>query len=193
MARTYRSNKELLLMEIVKLEIETDQSVIEQVIQVHQNRLPRLPVPSLADTGLKYLDTVEPLVLPFQYQVAQENVRDFIEGQGKELYEKLLLRNQTEPYSWLETWWNEKAYFEYRERLPINVSFQMEFPDCSEDTRGEDRGAHLIFLILLFRDRLESGEIEPEVISGNQNCMNAYTKFFNACRIPKYGKDYTVC
>lgn len=87
----------------------------------YQRSLPHLPVPTLASTTSKYLETVQPHLTPEQYKKTKEAVESFAGSElaGK-LQERLLQRaGDVEKHpNWLAEWWNEAAYMGYRGMPP---------------------------------------------------------------------------
>lgn len=54
-----------------------------------QDKLPKLPIPDLASTCDKYLQALRPLQTPRERAETEHAVRDFLEGDGPDLQEKL--------------------------------------------------------------------------------------------------------
>ena len=70
----------------------------------YDDQLPALPVPSLENTLNKYLDTVRPHVSEDEFVETEKLVREFEQGNGKELHGRLLEYAKTKR-NWLEEWW----------------------------------------------------------------------------------------
>ena len=82
----------------------------------YEKSLPKLPVPSLAETASKYLKSVRPLLSDHEFQNTENAVREFVKpgGIGEKLQTKLVRRAQDPDYkNWLAEWWDEAAYMEY--------------------------------------------------------------------------------
>lgn len=80
----------------------------------YQNSLPHLPVPTIASTTAKYLESVQPHLTPDQFAKTKVAVEDFASSKlAKELQERLIKRADGST-SWLSEWWNEAAYMGYR-------------------------------------------------------------------------------
>lgn len=54
-----------------------------------QDKLPKLPIPELADTAKKYLEALRPLQSHREHIETQNAVEDFLQNDGPELQEKL--------------------------------------------------------------------------------------------------------
>ena len=120
----------------------------------YQAKLPRLPVPELAHTTALYLKSVEPLLTPTQLANTRNIVADFAKagGLGEELTRRLRERAKAAPRSWLIEWWNELAYFGYRDSVVINVSYFFLFKDDPRFPTQTGRAASLVQASLKFRD-----------------------------------------
>ena len=120
----------------------------------YQAQLPRLPVPELAHTAALYLKSVEPLLTPTQLANTRNIVADFTKpgGLGEELTRRLRERAKTAPRSWFIDWWNELAYFAYRDPVVINVSYFFLFKDDERFRTQTGRAASLVQASLKFRD-----------------------------------------
>jgi carnitine O-acetyltransferase len=123
-----------------------------------ERSLPNLPVPSLASTAAKYLESVRPHVTPAAYDKTKRAMEEFVASdQGKELQRRLEAR-AAEPGrdNWLADWWNESAYMGYRDPVVVNVSyFYVHLDDKRVKTQAR-RAAMLLTNLLVFRDLLET-------------------------------------
>lgn len=89
----------------------------------YERSLPRLPVPTLESTAAKYLESVEPLLTPQEFQETQKAVHSFVTSDlGTELQQRLLAR-AAEPgrASWISDWWSDAAYMGYRDPVVVFV------------------------------------------------------------------------
>lgn len=98
-----------------------------------QKSLPQLPVPALGDTVQRLKESLRPLAWnEKEYNESIEKVDHFANNQGEELQRRLLER-QAQTQHWLEDWWDDGAYFTYRD----SVSQVMRYgPLCN---RSHDR------------------------------------------------------
>lgn len=55
----------------------------------HQDKLPKLPIPELADSCKKYLAAIKPLQSPREHSDSRQAVQEFLRIEGPELQEKL--------------------------------------------------------------------------------------------------------
>ncbi|KAJ1914054.1 hypothetical protein H4219_004943 [Mycoemilia scoparia] len=82
--------------------------------------LPRLPIPSLANTLARYLDSVKPLLSDDELKNTTNIVKAFGKQHGPGEYLQNLLRRwdaEQHPKTWLELWWLEAAYLSSRDPL----------------------------------------------------------------------------
>ncbi|XP_065348241.1 peroxisomal carnitine O-octanoyltransferase [Cloeon dipterum] len=78
--------------------------------------LPKLPVPELGKTIKKYLESVRPHVDDAAFKKTEAIAKQFENGVGKSLHEKLLERAKTEN-NWVSKYWDQYAYLVLREPL----------------------------------------------------------------------------
>ena len=124
----------------------------------YQASLPHLPVPPLASTLAKYLETVRPHLTPSEYAHSESTVRAFgASSQAAKLQRRLEAR-AAEPatVNWLADWWNETAYMAYRDPVVVNVSYfyvHVADPAIRDAPR---RAATLLKAMLPFRTLVET-------------------------------------
>jgi len=124
----------------------------------YQTSLPHLPVPPLASTLAKYLETIRPHLTPSEYAHSESTVRAFgASAQAAELQRRLEAR-AAEPatVNWLADWWNETAYMGYRDPVVVNVSYfyvHVADPAIRDAPR---RAATLLKAMLPFRTLVET-------------------------------------
>jgi len=131
----------------------------------YQASLPHLPVPPLASTLAKYLETVRPHLTPSEYAHSESAVRAFgASAQAAELQRRLEARAAaaaaaepaTAVVNWLADWWNETAYMAYRDPVVVNVSYfyvHVADPAIRDAPR---RAATLLKAMLPFRTLVET-------------------------------------
>ena len=158
----------------------------------YEKSLPKLPVPSLAETASKYLKSVRPLLSDHEFQNTENAVREFVKpgGIGEKLQTKLVRRAQDPDYkNWLAEWWDEAAYMEYRDPVVMFVSYFY----CHKDDRNRklpaQRAAALTKAALSFKREIDEGTLEPDYMRKAPIAMSSFRYMFNTCRIPQEGKD----
>lgn len=165
------------------------------VLFQHQASLPTLPVPTLQETLSKYLRTVQPLVTEDEWAMTKKKVDAFLhEGVGNTLQARLLERAEktNKTSSWLYDWWNEYAYFGYRDPTVIHVNYFFHFQDDPRRTCPLARSASLIQAIVAFREKVVTQTLEPEMARHAPLCSIQYQAMFHACRIPSKPSDHVL-
>ncbi|KAJ7643971.1 acyltransferase ChoActase/COT/CPT [Roridomyces roridus] len=156
-----------------------------------QASLPRLPVPTLASTAAKYLESTRPHLTSAEFARTEAAVNDFVSSPlAAQLQERLQAR-AAEPgmLSWLSEWWNDVAYMGYRDPVVVFVSYFYVHLNDPLRTTPAARAASLVKAILPFRSMVESKELEPEKVKGAPLCMASYKWLFHACRYPVKPSD----
>ena len=82
-----------------------------------EKSLPNLPVPSIASTAAKYLETVRPHLTDAEYTETRKAVDEFVSSSHVAELQKRLQKRAEGTDSWLSEWWNDAAYMGYRECL----------------------------------------------------------------------------
>lgn len=123
-----------------------------------QASLPRLPVPPLASTVSKYLETVKPHLSEAEYANTVASTRTFLASPLAADLQRRLEARAADPTmkNWLADWWNEAAYMGYRDPVVVFVNY---FYVHIDDPRRRDpakRGASLLKAVLAFRALTES-------------------------------------
>lgn len=158
-----------------------------------EDSLPRLPVPSLEETGKRYLKSVHPLLNSQEYEATKQAVEKFTKsgGQGEVLQQRLIeRRDNPEHKNWIHEWWNSAAYLAYRDPVVPYVSY---FYSHRDDRRRRDpakRAAAISTAVLEFKKQVDDGSLEPEYMRKEPMAMSSYWWMFNACRIPAKPEDY---
>ncbi|KAJ5718780.1 Carnitine O-acetyltransferase [Penicillium malachiteum] len=158
-----------------------------------EDSLPRLPVPSLEETGRRYLKSVHPLVSKAEYEHTRKAVEAFIRpgGEGETLQKRLLERAANPKINnWLAEWWNQAAYLAYRDPVIPYVSYFYSYRDDRERRDPAKRAAAITTAALEFKKQVDDGSLEPEYMRGQPMAMSSYEYMFNCCRIPADGEDF---
>jgi carnitine O-acetyltransferase len=167
----------------------------------YQSVLPRLPVPDLSSTVVKYLKSVRPLLKDEDFsRVCAVAFQSVTSEQGRKLQEKLVERAKSKPdSSWLIDWWNDWCYLTDREPLVFFVSYFYAFKDVlgyiRQDTNGPAQSAVAAALVhhaIGFRSEFLAGTLPPDMSGNKPQCMAQYAYLFNSCRVPGVEKDHYV-
>lgn len=123
-----------------------------------QASLPKLPVPTLASTGAKYIESVRPHLTSSEFATTQSTVNEFLKSSQAAELQKRLEARAAEPglKSWLSDWWNDAAYMGYRDPVVVNVSYYYVHVQDKRRRDGPKRAASLIKAMLPFRELVET-------------------------------------
>ncbi|KAL4938927.1 hypothetical protein BDV06DRAFT_199888 [Aspergillus oleicola] len=158
-----------------------------------EDSLPRLPVPSLEETGRRYLKSVHAVVSEAEYENTKKAVEEFVRpgGAGQKLQERLLARAADPKHkNWLIEWWNQAAYLGYRDPVIPYVSYFYSYIDDRARRDPAKRAAAITTAALEFKSQVDDGSIEPEYLRKIPQAMSSYEYMFNCCRIPANPADY---
>ena len=160
-----------------------------------EESLPRLPVPSLAETSKRYLKSVHPLLTKPEYEQTVKVVQEFIKpgNIGEELQKRLQARRDDPNHkNWIHDWWNDAAYLTYRDPVVPYVSYFYSHRDDRRRRSPTKRAAAITSAVLEFKKQVDGGTLEPEYMKKLPISMDSYKWMFNACRIPANPADYPV-
>lgn len=161
----------------------------------YQESLPRLPVPTLEETAVKYLRSVVPLATPDEFARTESAVKEFIRpgGIGQELQKKLEAKAaDPKTKNWLYEWWNDGAYLTYRDPVVPYVSYFYSHKDDKLRKNPATRAAAITTAALSFKAQVDSKTLEPEYMKKLPLCMDSYKYMFNVSRLPIEGRDDAI-
>jgi carnitine O-acetyltransferase len=143
----------------------------------YENSLPKLPVPSLAETAAKYLKSVRPLVSPQEFAETEAAVKEFVApgGVGEKLQTKLVRRAQDpDCKNWLASWWDDAAYLEYRDPVVMFVSYFYSHKDDRHRKLPAQRAAALTKAALSFKRMVDTDTLEPDYMRKAPIAMSSF-------------------
>ncbi|KAI9168497.1 hypothetical protein H9P43_007869 [Blastocladiella emersonii ATCC 22665] len=173
----------------------------------NQDKLPRLPIPSLEATLAKYRRTLEPLYGAAELARTDAAIKQALEsGQLAELQRRLEAYDRTQPNSWLESWWYNLAYLSWRVPLMINSNWWMFVRDdhlpyvgaIKRVAKGTftdvqvRRAAGLVSNLVNYKELIDAEKIPAESTKAGPLCMDQYRHMFGVTRVPKEGMDVLV-
>ncbi|KAF9969969.1 Carnitine O-acetyltransferase mitochondrial [Actinomortierella ambigua] len=172
----------------------------------NQSIIPRLPIPSLAETAARYKRSLLPILSEADYTRAEKAVDEFVKpgGLGDTLQTRLKEMDRTEKNSWLETIWLNKGYLEWREPSMINVNWWAQFKDSPTFNLEQSpahgvisdvqlqRAANYTSSLLNFNDKVNQQTLPPEYQRSTPLCMNQYKNQFGAYRVAELPRDRIV-
>uniref|UniRef100_A0A3Q3W1U5 Choline/carnitine acyltransferase domain-containing protein n=1 Tax=Mola mola TaxID=94237 RepID=A0A3Q3W1U5_MOLML len=161
---------------------------------VHQEGLPKLPVPPLKQTFERYLATLEPIVSEEELEHTRKLVDEFLKGGVGERLQKSLERRARKTDNWLSEWWMQSAYLDCRMPVAVCTSPGVVLPRMHfQDRQGQMRfAAKLIAGVLEFKKMIDTETLPMEYLSGKPLCMDQYYQILSSCRIPGPKRDTVV-
>ncbi|MEQ0564269.1 choline/carnitine O-acyltransferase [Amycolatopsis sp. NEAU-NG30] len=148
----------------------------------NEDRLPRVPLPTLEDSGRRFLEWCAPLLTPEELAETEAAVAAFLSGPGPELQARLEEYDRSPGVrSWLDTFWPYR-YLGRRDRIALNANFFFLF---QESPLGQvERAAELTASAVDYKLRLDEELVPPVVLRGAPQSMVQHKFLFSATRIP---------
>lgn len=155
----------------------------------NEERLPRVPLPTLDETCERFLEWCGPLLTADERARTESALASFARpgGPGRRLHAALERYEAGEGVdSWLDTFWPYR-YLGRRDRIALNANFFFLFKE-SPDGQVE-RAAGLVAGALDYKLRLDREEIPPVVQRGRPLSMAQNRYLFSTTRIPGAEQD----
>ncbi|KAM9822477.1 carnitine O-acetyltransferase-like [Syngnathus typhle] len=167
---------------------------IQERSLVHQEGLPKLPVPPLKQTCDHYLAALEPIVSEEELEHTRQLVEEFLKGGVGDRLQKRLERRARKTDNWLSEWWMQSAYLDCRMPVAVYTSPGVVLPRMHfQDRQGQMRfAAKLIAGVLEFKKMIDSDTLPVEYLSKKPLCMDQYYQILSSCRIPGPKRDTVV-
>ena len=129
-----------------------------------QQSLPKLPLPTLADTLERLLYATRPITSVEEQSEVAALAADFRSSVGTGLQEALIARDKARYSSFIAEPWFE-LYLKDRRPLLLNSNPQLTFKDEEEAGRATQvgRAARLVHAATTFHRTLERGLLEPDI------------------------------
>lgn len=149
-----------------------------------QDKLPKLPIPDLADTCRRYIESLHPLQTPRERAETRFAVDEFLKADGPELQEKLKQYAQGKT-SYIEQFWYD-SYLNYDNPVVLNLNpfFLLEDDPTPARNNQVTRAASLVVSSLEFVRAVRKEELKPDKIKGTPLCMYQYSRLFGTARVP---------
>lgn len=154
-----------------------------------EDALPRVPLPTLADSCSRFLDWCAPLLTAAERVATRGAVDGFARtgGDGERLHAELA-RYDAAPgaHSWLDTFWPYR-YLGRRDRIALNANFFFLF---EESRLGQvDRAAALVEGIVAYKAGIDDESLAPAQGRGGPLSMVQHRYLFSSTRIPGVDRD----
>ncbi|XP_069485554.1 carnitine O-palmitoyltransferase 1, muscle isoform [Ambystoma mexicanum] len=155
-----------------------------------QTSLPKLPVPPIAKTIQRYLESVRPLLDDEQYNRMEMLAKEFKKDDAPRLQKYLLLKSWWAT-NYVSDWWEEYIYLRGRGPIMVNSNYYaMDFLYVTPTSRQASRAGNAVHSILVYRRRLDREEIPPMMAMGLvPMCSYQMERIFNTTRIPGVETD----
>ncbi|MFI0445673.1 choline/carnitine O-acyltransferase [Actinomadura sp. 6N118] len=162
----------------------------------NEDHLPRVPLPSLDDSGKRLIEWCAPLLTPDELAETENALASFLrpDGPGRKLHAALAEYDASEGvHSWLDTFWPYR-YLGRRDRIALNANFFFLFQDSvqlfQDSGQGQvERAAGLIAAALNYKAQLDDERIPPIVQRGQALTMEQNKFLFSTTRIPGAVQD----
>lgn len=165
-----------------------------------QNKLPRLPIPSLEDTLHKFSSVVMPALLTEEERKQMNrSIAEFLNGDGPKLQQALIDYEKEgiesgDIGSYVEEFWNE-SYLAPDASVVLNLNpfFVLEEgPDPKINKDQLRSAARLTFSAIKFASALKNEALDPDLVRGKPICMDQFRVLFGASRQPSLGQSDDV-
>ncbi|OQO92029.1 carnitine O-acetyltransferase [Saccharomonospora piscinae] len=155
----------------------------------HEDRLPRVPLPSLDDTCARFLEWCGPLLDADQRATTESAVAELLrpDSTARALHSELERYDASDGVeSWLDQFWPSR-YLGRRDRIALNANFffLLEPSPLPQLTRA----AELVAAAVDYKRRLDAEDIPPVVQRGNPLSMKQNAFLFSTTRIPGEHQD----
>jgi carnitine O-acetyltransferase len=152
----------------------------------NEDRLPRVPLPELSDTGQRFLRWCGPLLTADQLAETERAVAEFLApGSPAHRWHAELAGYDGSPgvYSWLDEFWRYR-YLSRRDRIALNANFFFLFQDPPEPVGQVERAAGLVAAAVDYKLLIDQQLVPPEVPRGRPLSMEQLKYLFCGTRIP---------
>lgn len=155
----------------------------------NEERLPRVPLPTLEESGERFLEWCAPLLTPEQLQQTKNAVDEMLQpaSTARTLHAALEEYKKTPGvHSWLDEFWPTR-YLGRRDRIALNANFFFLFKDTEQDQIT--RAADLIAGAVDYKVLLDTEDLPPAIMRGQALSMEQNKYLFSETRIPGEQQD----
>ncbi|KAL1871580.1 hypothetical protein VTK73DRAFT_2009 [Phialemonium thermophilum] len=150
----------------------------------YQDKLPKLPIPELADTCQRYIAALKPLQSPREHAETKHAVEEFLKQDGPELQEKLKKYAEGRTSYIEQFWYDSYLNFDNPVVLNLNPFFLLEDDPTPARNNQVTRAASLVVSALEFVRAVRKEELPPDMLKGKPLDMYQYTRLFGTARVP---------
>lgn len=173
-------------------ETANDNTTAPQIQVSRSTGLPLLPLAELKSTLEFYLYTVSAFCSEEEYQRTSDAIQDFQKpgGLGLQLQSRLQERvNDGKIDNWLFDLYNQHVYLKTRAPIvPCGNFFGCHNAPKKQHSQA-DRAAVISKAAFQFKQSLEMGEVDPDLLNEQPLCMNTLQWLFHSTRKPHNSTD----
>lgn len=155
----------------------------------NEERLPRVPLPTLEESAERFLEWCAPLLTASQLQQTKAAVDEMLQpaSTARTLHSALEEYDKTPGvHSWLDEFWPTR-YLGRRDRIALNANFFFLFKDTEQDQ--VTRAADLIAGAVDYKILLDTEDLPPAIMRGQALSMEQNKYLFSETRIPGEQQD----
>lgn len=155
----------------------------------NEDRLPRLPLPTLEESCAKFVAWCAPVLSLDQLAETEGAVASFLlpDSSARKLQAALAEYNARDDIqSWLDAFWRDR-YLGRRDRIALNANYFFLFRNSDRDQ--VDRAAGLVAAAVNYKLLLDAERISPAVDRGRALSMEQDRFLFSTTRIPGLAQD----
>jgi carnitine O-acetyltransferase len=156
----------------------------------NDDRLPRVPLPTLEESCERFLDWCAPLLSDAELAATQHAVAEFLlpESPARKLQAALEQYDDGDASdSWLDEFWSDR-YLGRRDRIALNANFFFLFERKSPLVQIEQAAA-LIAGAVNYKLLLDEQRVSPVLKNGQALSMEQDKALFSTTRIPRRVRD----
>lgn len=168
---------------------ENQQSSDKETTFIHEESLPKVPLPDLGETQERFMEWCSPLLNSEEAQKTQAALKMLTSkgGLGERLHAALVdFNNQPTTHSWLDIFWPSR-YLGRRDPIALNANFFFLFRH--EHLGQLQRAAKIAASALNYKLMLDDEKIPVAKIKNTPLSMDQVKYLFSATRIPGEKQD----
>ncbi|BDT95081.1 carnitine O-acetyltransferase [Nocardia sputorum] len=155
----------------------------------YDERLPRLPIPTLEETCERFLERCAPLLTAAEFAGTAADVEQFLAPDSPaRKWQAEIERFDRTPgvHSWLDAFWRSR-YLGYRDNIAFNANSFFLFRDSAQGQL--ERAAELIVRAAAYKSELDAEMVSPVLLRGRPQSMHQNRCLFSTTRIPGIESD----
>ncbi|KAL0984387.1 hypothetical protein UPYG_G00140790 [Umbra pygmaea] len=158
----------------------------QPLLYSYQGSLPNLPVPAVKDTIKRFLESVQPLKSPEEFERLTSLAAEFESSLGNRLQWYLKLKSLWAS-NYVSDWWEEYIYLRGRSPIMVNSNYYgMDFLYVTPTPIQAARAGNTLHAAFMYRRKLNREEIKPSRVPGTiiPLCAAQCERMFHTTRTP---------